>query len=80
MTILTIRDTKYLVDDDSWFAVSNTFLEKFGFVGFILESMNDFYDKGLSKILGEVFDIQVEIENKRNSSPEDRKIEKGFRS
>lgn len=74
--MINISDTKKVTCDDMWLTTSHTFLEKEGMVGFIIDSMNDFYDRGISKILEDVFDIKVEIENERDSDPDERKIKK----
>ncbi len=61
-------------DTELRIVLSNEFHNKG--ISHILESMNDFYVQGIPQILKDTFKIIVQMDNKRNATPEDKEIEK----
>lgn len=64
-----------ITDDDTYLVIHQTVQEQ-GFSHHGIESMNDFYNKGIEEIITKVFEIKDTIKNIRDKTDEDRAIDK----
>jgi len=71
---VNISKSLTLSQDDSWTALSHLSIEFNGFIKYIKDSMDDFYNVGIEKIMTDVFDIRESIDNVRDKTSADRAI------
>lgn len=68
----------FSIDQDDLFLVGDAEIDDKGLVDHHISSSNDLYTNGIPHIITQVFKVEKEIENKRDSTDEDKEIEKVF--
>ena len=71
---LTIGD--FSINQDDLFLVGDAEIDDKGLVNHHLSSANDLYTNGITQIITQVFKVEKDIDNQRNSTPEDKEIER----
>ena len=74
--IININNTSNLTKNDLLLCITHLFYKQYGFVKFINDSMNDYYEIAIEKIVTEIFKIKLSIQNERKKTEEDRQIKK----
>lgn len=72
---MKIKLNSDLTNDDTWTILHQEISEN-QFNSHSLQSINDFYDVGISQIMTKVFDIDHTMDNMRDKTPQDRLIKK----
>jgi len=73
---ITIGD--FAIAQDDLFLVGDAEIDDKGLVDHHISSSNDLYTNGIPHIITQVFKVEKEIENKRDSTAEDKEIEKVY--
>lgn len=73
---VSIKELDFDINPDDLFLVGDAFIDEKGLNGHHLESANNFYATGIKQIITEGFDIQKDIVNRRDATPEDKSIDR----
>ena len=71
---LTIGD--YSIEQDELYAIGDAELDDKGLVHHHISSANDLYSNGIPQIITQVFKVEKDIANQRDSTPEDKLIDR----
>lgn len=71
---LTIGD--YSIDQDDLYSIGDAEIDEKGLVHHHISSANDLYTNGIPQIITQVFKVEKDIANQRDSTPEDKLIDR----
>ncbi len=64
------------ITQDDLFLIGDSEIDEKGLINHHIESMNEFYESGMSEIITQGFKVDRDIRNERSNTPEDKAIER----